>query len=142
MFAVLAALWMGAMTSAQAQSYEAKAEVEDLMSNFVSAANSRIGDMNEAGGPQNDEDWENSASAARALADISQVLLMVGRVKDRTWAEGAQAMGPAAEALATASTAKNMEQWNAARGQLGQTCRTCHEVHRPRRQRGGGRGGQ
>lgn len=132
MFAALAALSLGAVSHAQAQTYEAKAEVKDLMHNFFGPTNGVIGQMNRAGGPQSDEDWENSASAGKALADVSQLLLMSGRVKDRVWADGAQRLGPAGQALATASTAKNMDQWNAARQQVGQACMTCHEVHRPR----------
>lgn len=141
MFAAVAVLSLGAYSNAQAQTYEAKAEVKDLMHNVFGPINGTIGQMNRAGGPQTDEDWENSASAGHALADVSQLLLMAGRVKDRVWADGAQQLGPAGEALAAASTAKNMDQWNAAREQVGQACQTCHEVHRPRQQRGGGPGG-
>lgn len=139
-FVAAAALLVGTISSAQAQSYEARAEVKDLMHNFVGPTGGRLNEMSRAGGPQSDEEWDDSASAGRALADISQLLLMAGRVKDRVWADGAQKLAPAAEALANASTAKNMDQWKTAQQQVGQACMTCHEVHRPRPQRGGGAG--
>jgi len=140
--AAFAVLFVGALTNAKAQTYEAKASVGELMENVVSPLNSVFGQMNRAGGPQTDEDWAKSASTAKALADVSQLLLMGGRVKDQTWTDAATALAPAAMALADASTAKNMDQWNAARQQISQACATCHEVHRPRPQRGAGaRGG-
>lgn len=128
----IAILAVCSLAFAQQPAYQAKASAHDLMSKIVAPSNGVIGAMRKAGGPQTDEDWAASATAAALLAESGQLLQMGGRPKDQVWSDAAMGLANAASALLDASNSKNAEAWTAALGGIGQNCQSCHKVHRTR----------
>ncbi len=130
----MAAVTLAVCTIAFAQepAYEAKASGKQIMQKLVGPNNGAIGGMRKAGGPQSDDDWAASQTAAAILAEAGQILQMGDRPKTEAWTDGAQRLTAGASAMLTAAAAKDGEAWTAAAGQIGQGCRTCHKVHRQR----------
>ena len=126
----IAALAVCGMTFAQHPAYEAKASAHDLMAKIVGPNNGVLGAMRKAGGPQNDEDWAASGTAASLIAEVGQIMQRGERPADEAWTDGAARLVAGASSVMAASTSKNAEAWTAALGEMGQGCRTCHKVHR------------
>jgi cytochrome c556 len=126
----IAILAVCAMTFAQEPAYEAKASAHDLMSKVVGPNNGALGALRKAGGPQNDEDWATSGTAASLIAEVGQILQRGDRPDTEAWKDGAQRLVAGSSAVMAASQSKNAEAWTAALGEMGQGCRTCHKVHR------------
>ncbi len=126
------ALALSAVAFAEEPAYEAKASGKQIMQQMVRPNNGTIGGIRKAGGPQSDEDWASSQTAAAILAEAGQILQMGDRPKTEAWTDGAQRLTAGASAMLAAAESKDGEAWTAAAGQIGQGCRTCHKVHRQR----------
>jgi cytochrome c556 len=130
-FAALAMLGAGFIYADH--TYEGVAKVHDIMAIVQKPSMDQLAAIMKAGGPQSDDDWENSAAHAAILAESTQLLLMGGRVKDDVWSDGATAVIAGAKATVAASEAKDLAAWKAGLGQVGKGCRTCHKVHKPKK---------
>lgn len=115
-----------------AHSYEEVASVHDLMEHVQKPAMGELAAMTKAGGPQDDRDWRHAKADASILAEVSQLMLMGGRVKDQAWSDGANQVIEGAKQSMAAAESKNLEAWKAAGSTIGGGCHTCHQVHKPK----------
>ena len=77
--------------------------------------------------PKNDDDWLEAESAALALAEMTNVLLIPGRrVPDPKWDEAVLKVRSVALKAAAAAEKKDPDAWFAAGGELDEACDVCH----------------
>jgi hypothetical protein len=77
--------------------------------------------------PKNDEDWEQAESAARTLAEVTNVLLIPGRrVPDPEWDKAVLAVRAVALKAAEAAEKKDPKAWFERGGELDEACDVCH----------------
>ncbi len=112
--------------------YEGIASPHDLMDYVVKPSMDRLVAINKAGGPQSEKDWKHAKAHASILAEMSQLLLMAGRIKDDVWEKGADQVIKGAKASLVAAEALDVNAWRTAAGSIGKGCRGCHKVHKPK----------
>jgi hypothetical protein len=82
--------------------------------------------------PKNDEEWEQAESAARTLAEITNVLLIPGRrVPDPDWDKAAIGVRTVALRAADAAEKKDKDAFFKAGGDLDVACDVCHRKFDP-----------
>lgn len=83
--------------------------------------------------PKNDAEWEEAESAALALAEVTNVLLIPGRrVPDPAWDKAVAAVRVVALKAASAAEKKDADAWFAAGGELDVACDVCHARFDPK----------
>ena len=105
--AALALLGAGLICAAD-HTYEAVADVHDIMELVQKPSMDQLAAIMKAGGPQSDDDWKHSKAYASILSETTQLLLMGGRVKDEVWTNGAEAVIGGAKATVLASESKDL----------------------------------
>jgi len=77
--------------------------------------------------PKNDEEWEQAESAARTLAEVTNVLLIPGRrVPDPAWDKAVVGVRTVALEAAEAAEKKDKDAFFKAGGDLDVACDVCH----------------
>jgi len=83
--------------------------------------------------PKNEEEWEEAESAARTLAEVTNVLLIPGRrVPEADWDKAVLAVRKVALQAADAAEKKNEDAWFEAGGALDEACDVCHAKYDPK----------
>jgi len=134
LFACLALLGAALLTAAHHESSpKAVASVHDLMEDVVKPNMDVLAAMKKRGGPQSEQDWKKSKSAASLIGEGAQLMLHPERVKDEAWTGGAEKSIEGAAAVMAAAEKQDTEAWMAGLTMTGQGCRTCHKPHKPKK---------
>jgi len=124
-------------------SYQQIASSKQLMAAFQGPAMNTLVNINKAGGPKDDKEWEQVGADAAVLAETSQLLLLGDRPSHEAvkkpdngdpkeiWISASKKLETAAADSAKAAEAKNLDAWKASVNAIGGACRSCHTVHRP-----------
>ena len=84
------------------------------------------------GGPKSDSEWAAVRRGAIALAESGNLLMMPGRMRDRTdWMKDAKLLVDTGNAAYKAAQAKDSTALAALAGALDASCTTCHKQYRP-----------
>ena len=82
--------------------------------------------------PKNDQEWEDAESAARTLAEVTNVLLIPGRrAPDPAWDDAVAAVRNVALEAADAAEKKDKDAWFRIGGELDEACDVCHKQFDP-----------
>lgn len=82
--------------------------------------------------PRNEKEWEDAESAARTLAEVTNVLLIPGRrVPDPHWDQAVLEVRKYALEAADAAERKDQDGWFKAGGELDEACDVCHKEFDP-----------
>lgn len=111
--------------------YQAVADVHDIMEYVQKPSMDQLAAIMKAGGPQSDDDWQHSKAFASILSETTQLIVMGGRTKDEVWTSGATLVIDGAKLTMAASEGKDPGGWKNGVGMMGKGCRTCHKVHKP-----------
>ncbi len=114
-------------------SYKKIATVHDLMEAVVKPNMDKLAEMKKAGGPADAGQWKHSNAYASVIAEMGQLMLLDGRVKDEVWEDGAKKMLEASKATMTASMRKDTAAWMEGLTGMSGGCRTCHKAHKPKK---------
>ena len=114
-------------------SYKKIATVHDLMGVVVKPSMDALAEMKKAGGPADKDQWKKANAHASTIAEMGQLMLLDGRVKDEPWEDGAKKMLEAAKATMTASMRQDTAGWMEGLTGMSGGCRTCHKVHKPKK---------
>ncbi|WP_404711635.1 hypothetical protein [Sphingomonas sp. MMS24-J13] len=88
--------------------------------------------------PKNDREWEDAESAARTLAEVTNVLLIPGRrVPDPNWDKAVLEVRKVALQAADAAERKDQDAWFKAGSDLDEACNVCHKQFDPTFKPGG-----
>lgn len=88
--------------------------------------------------PKNDKEWEDAESAARTLAEVTNVLLIPGRrVPDPNWDKAVLEVRKVALQAADAAERKDNDAWFKAGSDLDEACDVCHKQFDPTFKPGG-----
>ena len=123
---------LAGLAMAQAPSYEAVANIRQIMQGIVDPASKAIAAAAKEP-PADNRGWNMAGTQAILLAESMQLMNIGGRAKDQEgWLKASKAMGDAAMAVSRAAAAKDAAAFQSAAANIGAACQGCHSVYRQR----------